>query len=327
MELPPSTVPVSAQHTGETSAGPELRQDTGAKINWHNIEPILKWAAVAYGLGFLTVMWHTHRLGVPVLQLIEPVNIWIGAPLAIVVFFLDKLAKAANTVTIDFVQRVREIRQVSRESPEKLSIEWASDILARSLTQLVAPIAVFGLGPAITITKALVSLYNESKSKTKESDSIADSTLDDNDKPRKNRSGLLVWAGRIIAFANFVSVTSRFVNSIATICLVPLACFLYIAAIFPRIPQTLGGGRPVSVNLILPEESVPRGKEFEDWPSPTESAPQGSGASASVAVKHNIMIPVTLYFRTENECYVRKGSGPIIAFSDHAIEAIVFQKK
>lgn len=68
-------------------------QNSDSKLNWHDIEPILKWAAVAYGFGFLTVMWHTHRLGVPVLQLIEPVNVWIGAPLAIVVFFLEKLVK------------------------------------------------------------------------------------------------------------------------------------------------------------------------------------------------------------------------------------------
>ncbi|HYK61081.1 MAG TPA: hypothetical protein VEV85_16735 [Bryobacteraceae bacterium] len=46
---------------------------------------------MAYGFGFLTVMVHTYPLGVPALQLIEPVNVWIGAPLAGVVFFLDKL--------------------------------------------------------------------------------------------------------------------------------------------------------------------------------------------------------------------------------------------
>jgi len=70
---------------------PDRSQPESGGSQWHTIEPILKWGAVAYGFGFLTVMVHTYLLGVPVLQLIEPVNVWIGAPLAGVVFFLDKL--------------------------------------------------------------------------------------------------------------------------------------------------------------------------------------------------------------------------------------------
>ena len=67
------TQPVGAIHV----AGPEETYGTGAK--WHNIEPALKWVAVAYAFGFVTVMLYTYRLGIPVLQLIEPVNVWIGA--------------------------------------------------------------------------------------------------------------------------------------------------------------------------------------------------------------------------------------------------------
>lgn len=63
---------------------------------WTNIEPFLKWGAVAYGLGFVTVMFHTRKIGIPVIQLVEPVNIWIGLPLAVVLFF-----KRLYTVSIE----------------------------------------------------------------------------------------------------------------------------------------------------------------------------------------------------------------------------------
>jgi len=52
-----------------------------------------------------------------------------------------------------------------------------------------------------------------------------------------------------------------------------------------------------------------------------------SSTVLSKDLKGSILVPVTLYFRTENELYIRMGSGPIIAVSDHAIEGIVFPQK
>src|SRR4051812_34913304 len=48
------------------------------------IETLLKWGSIAYGLGFLTVLFNTVKLGIPTLELIEPVQVWVGIPLAIV---------------------------------------------------------------------------------------------------------------------------------------------------------------------------------------------------------------------------------------------------
>ena len=50
------------------------------------LEVLISWASIAYALGFVTVMIHTARLGIPVIELIEPIYVWIGLPLALVVF-------------------------------------------------------------------------------------------------------------------------------------------------------------------------------------------------------------------------------------------------
>jgi len=83
MEAAPRIVPeTQGTHAEVVGADQKAKGGANPKANWRDIEWILKWAADAYGFGFLTVMWYTHhRLGVPVLQLIEPVNVWIGAPL------------------------------------------------------------------------------------------------------------------------------------------------------------------------------------------------------------------------------------------------------
>lgn len=48
------------------------------------LEAILKWGSIAYGLGFLTVLPNTVKLRIPILDLIEPVQVWVGIPLAFV---------------------------------------------------------------------------------------------------------------------------------------------------------------------------------------------------------------------------------------------------
>src|SRR5690348_5024240 len=45
------------------------------------LEALQKWLSIAYGLGFLTVMLNTVSLGIPALELAEPVQIWVGIPL------------------------------------------------------------------------------------------------------------------------------------------------------------------------------------------------------------------------------------------------------
>ena len=78
------------------------------EANWHNIEPVLKWGGVAYVFGFGIVMYHTYRLGIPTLQLIDPVNIWIGTPVTILTFFSDKIYFGAKKSVGNLMQSFRD---------------------------------------------------------------------------------------------------------------------------------------------------------------------------------------------------------------------------
>lgn len=45
------------------------------RLSW---DQYLKLAVVPYAFGFLTVMFHTARFGFPVVQILEPLNFWVG---------------------------------------------------------------------------------------------------------------------------------------------------------------------------------------------------------------------------------------------------------
>jgi hypothetical protein len=55
------------------------------------VKSVLAWGSLSYACGFVTVTAHTWRLGLPVIQLIEPIYVWIGLPVAVVAFFSKKL--------------------------------------------------------------------------------------------------------------------------------------------------------------------------------------------------------------------------------------------
>jgi hypothetical protein len=46
-----------------------------SKLAW---DQYLKFAAIPYAFGFFTVMLHTARYGFPVVQILQPLNFWIG---------------------------------------------------------------------------------------------------------------------------------------------------------------------------------------------------------------------------------------------------------
>src|SRR5262249_22087715 len=51
------------------------------------VEQVVTWASVSYAAGFFVVLLHTWRLGLPVLDLVQAVYVWIGLPLAAFAYF------------------------------------------------------------------------------------------------------------------------------------------------------------------------------------------------------------------------------------------------
>ncbi len=287
------------------------------KGNWRNIEPVLKWIAVAYGFGYLIVLVHTYRLGIPMLQLIEPVNVWIGAPLAILAFFLDYVFRGARKAAGSLAASVRSAEEIHKDldaNSDNLENFFykAMDIWMRALALFAAP---FGL---VRPAERLLHWYLQAHlnwAKKKGQDPLAFLRTADGIISIADRQVLLNKVEPILRWSLRIAAVARFLNVVLLILILGLACWGYIEA-FPSIPQTLGGGRPQSVKLLMSPESLPQTQEFESWR--TETTPPKAES------KQSILVPVTLYFRTDHDLIVRKGSGPLIALSDHAVEGIVF---
>ena len=290
------------------------------EASWRNIEPVLKWAGVAYMFGFLIVMLHTYRLGIPTMQLIEPINIWIGAPLAIVGFFLDKLYASAKRAAGSLSQSLKEaagIRQrFTKDSNDLRTLfDQILDFWFGSMALFASP---FGLvGPTKKFYWRLFRIWIALIRKVRGVDPLAflaeGGGEQDRERLLNSVEPTLKWTLRIGAFA-------RFLNAGIYILYVFLACWLYVE-VYPSIPQTLGGGRPLAVELLVSQDALPPGKEFEDW---RRADGRGEESPSQPEAKESIAVPVTLYFRSEHELIVRKGTGPIVSLSDHAIEGIVF---
>lgn len=290
--------------------------------DWHDIEPLLKWGAVAYVFGFGIVLVHTYRLGVPMLQLMEPVNVWIGLPLAVVVYFLDKIysaVRASMRTTMDSLRnrdRIREQLQASLDERQFLS--QVTDIWIKALALFAAPVGLAGLMEQFLhwMTRAGLRMVGKRYG--------ADQPVEpDGSKLNlKIDEEALARVDGMLRRALWIGAVARFLN----ICLYCfwglLLCWVYVE-MYSVIPQTLGGGKPMAVTLMVSPDAIPKSKEFADWrisnTQPDSEKPEDE--------KDGFAVPVTLYFRSEHELIVRKGNGPIVSLSDHAVEGIVFDSQ
>jgi hypothetical protein len=87
-----------------------------AQLNNSSIDSVLAWGSVAYALGFVTVMVHTHDYGFPTLQLLDPIYIWIGWPLAAVAFFFYSTSSYFKRVSMEIYREGRDSIEYLRGS-------------------------------------------------------------------------------------------------------------------------------------------------------------------------------------------------------------------
>lgn len=296
----------------------ELEKAAGSaasRRDWHDIEPLLKWGAVAYACGFGIVLVHTYRLGVPMLQLMEPVNVWIGLPLAAVVYFLDKIYSAVRKsmqVTVESLRDRDKIRERLKTSlNEGQFFSQMTEIWIKSMALFAAPIGL--AGPMERCLHWMMRAYFRIVQKQQGVDQPIE--LDALKLNLKIDDEMLGRVDKVLRWSLSMGVLARFLN----ICLYCfwglLACWVYVE-MYSVIPQTLGGGAPMTVTLIVSADAIPKSKEFADWRLDSGKSVEGE--------KEGLPVPVTLYFRNEHELIVRKGNGPIVSLSEHAVEGIVF---
>src|SRR6187399_2481245 len=115
------------------------------------IERVVRYGAVAYAFGFLVVMTHTWRLGLPVITLVDPVYVWLGLPFALVALAWARLEAAVRVGAAE--ARAGVVRLVNEQPPTSLSPE-ALDKLAQMIAQAAPAPMLFN--PDVRLYRRLI---------------------------------------------------------------------------------------------------------------------------------------------------------------------------
>jgi hypothetical protein len=220
----------------------ETALEPAGEGGWRNIEPLLKWGAVAYGFGFLTVMWHTRALGIPVIQLVEPINVWIGSFLAVVLFFLDKIVARVKGASEELAEAIRAAKKQREEMRNWSDPQKLYDAIIATFDQAYL---LFRRPSSWVPKRALQSARRE-----------LETLFDENATPQQKRADLLKQWGILISSFNALIAVRKFIYFVVYVALVFIACAVYVTNVYPQMPQSIGGGKPMSVRLIVNTEKI-----------------------------------------------------------------------
>jgi hypothetical protein len=256
------------------------------------VKNVLSWASVAYGFGFFTVTLHTARLGLPVLELIQPVYVWIGLPLAGVAFFSRRLLQHLLARSAALASDFRSSLAVLSGEVESAEINIVSEMLG----------AMSVLAPTRLILLPLVHWFVH---KFREP-----GLMRTEEKPYSRRVRLL---HRLAALARIFATIQGLVNLASYVLVLLLALVLYVWVLYPKIPQGIGGGKPTSVRLIVEKDAVP--------PEFIGQVKTGQLIVGPLDTK-TVVIPATLLYSTKDFLFVDLRSGTRLSIKSGAVCAV-----
>jgi len=274
------------------------------------LEALIAWASIAYTAGFLTVMAHTSRLGIPVIELIKPVYIWIGFPLAVVIFSTRWVFRIVKSRYENFTTEMLSITEKIRASLKKQEIESENNdendvkILLEELLKVMLEIVPMGL--------ILSGIYDEIGIIEK----VVSKTLKKIIAKPKFRFYLEKWLLASSYSVKAFQSVNRFISFTAIISLIPIGCYFYIFSLYPTIPQSIGGGRPADVILFVNSEKIPPDLENVRKLFPSNT----NWTDKTIASKE-----LELYYTTNTYYFVRESEDTIISLNKNSIEGIMWQ--
>ena len=265
------------------------------------IQGIVAWASIAYAAGFLTILVHTARLGIPVLEVLKPINIWVGAPFALALFYArwlwSLIQRRREELNRDLASLKEELRR-----PEKMQdIEWLRRVL-----RLVAHHSPLVLNVAGRKQRELL---------TRLADRLSERIPASEYITGKAKSRMTV----ILRGAFAMLLLYRFAMFLIHLAFIPLVLYLYAWFIYPEVPQRLGGGRAVAVRLVLNSEKIPLDVDELRTLFPVAGARGGEAAT-----KARTTLPVDLLYSTKESYYVRCGAQPVVSIRAEAVQGIIW---
>lgn len=234
--------------------------------SWGSWDHYLKLAAIPYAFGFLTVMFHTAMYGFPVVQILQPLNFWVG----IIPSILLVAAWKGTKLVIASPWEIRIRRAVSRLGT------WQSVLLAVLLVLLMA---VFEAWDSAV-------MHSHPTRESERFDLLIIALV-----------MLCAFAATLIMEAAIQQLPTlgysskiRLIFRFQRIAIVPLVAFmifsLFLVRIYPALPQRYGFGKPSDVRLVLDPRTAP--------PELLESQPANSTAPV-------VSRSVKLLYRTGEE--------------------------
>jgi hypothetical protein len=259
-------------------------------------EAIVAWAAIAYAGGFITIMLHTYRIGIPVVQQFEAINVWVGAPLAIVAYLSKSLMALVKRRHANFVEVFKNIKEHVNKLKSLSDLEVFDEYIA----------AFASLFPFRRLT---MFLYRDAFRRQLEK-------MHEKKPEGKIGARAMKLVTIIVAFSHGYAAVWRYGGFLVSIALVPTAIFYYVWHAYPKVPQEFGGGRPTIVQLVLSGEAVP------------ENAHNLAGLFAPNQTNTSrLTVPLDLLLVSEGFWYLRHTNSAVIAFSADKIASAVWPHK
>jgi hypothetical protein len=287
------------------------------------IETLLKWGSIAYGLGFLTVLFNTVKLGIPTLELIEPVQVWVGIPLAIVFWLVIAAYKYFKRHAGDLSHDLALMRDRYRLLQELAERGDTKEAVARLLEFLLKDTVGTLLLPFVrtawvmTLESSLLrSLFLETAEWILPSE---DGSVSSQKRSEERLRKMLTHSAKFLSLLQKVRIVFEFFSNVITVPLILcLVTYMYIFVWYPEVPQTWGGGAPIRVTMVLGEEAIPAGDP--EISAILLQSPNHEGLQKSTRTKQ-----LDLLFAAQDAYYVRLDSGKVARFSAHAVSAMIFE--
>jgi len=261
------------------------------------VKTVVAWGSVSYAFGFLTVMLHTSRLGLPVLELLEPIYVWIGLPLAAFTFlarWLLKYFKSRSTeLTDEFGSSLERLR--GKLDSEKVDI----------IADLVGAINLLPF-PRWILGRPLQRIIQRHMEPLLEQDKIEDPEIFERN---------VLWFSKITAIIKIFLVVSEFLILFARGALIIILLIFYVWELYPKIPQSFGGGKPNYIQLVVEKSAL----------SPHLITNNNSPSSATIIVGSKfIILSADLLYQTKTYFFLKIGSSMIFAVKSAAVQSVIW---
>lgn len=273
----------------------QLKGDSAANATEDYVKQLVAWASVSYAVGFGIVTLHTWRLGLPVIELLHPVYVWVGLPVSVVLLFSRRITTMCLRAGDRAAMEIRHGWAQARYPVTRDEFAVIEDLkaAARALPLFLGGAALI---PAIVRLFGLTEVLTAARAKDRE-------TFDRSARRLHRIAGITRVIGAVESIAGIV------------IALIYLALILltYIVALYPRIPQSLGGGKPVTAQMVVEQTAIP--------PS-LVSNHQVHGSAADE--KATTLLPVKLLYLTSSAYYVETISGARLSIKSDTVKSVVW---